>query len=557
MHAVKYRLTCLILILLSFSVLSAVKQVEVTNFFAKLYLAPSINSKFMGLAQKGERYAIVMSSNYWYRIDFKGVPVWIESANIQVVDSGQKAVAQIPDDTPAVSSYSSSKTTVNNQVPSETKSTVTDAAQSYTSSNQPQYTQTQNTSEQARSNEYRRAKIQDSIERSSKAHRWLSRQNLSKAPVIEQSIEEKQKDKIFLVMISPVKILLNLSPDSPILGMVNKGEKLPLIGEGDAWCKVVYRDTIGWVEKIQGKVIETGSASFFIEYSKELIIAGIIIIVLLIAAIILFIIMKNSRHNRPQIKSENTANKRVLIIGKEMKSVSSSLTGKSSTIDKSFLEIGFSTKVTSNIPNLQSTINTYDPDVLLIDWRFDKSLLNSIDRFFVASGKASRIIIVIYNVPDPTSMFANPKLPRMAFLGTSFSDSELFKIVTPLLITIEENTQSEMKQSEEPSALEGEIAGGNLIEVMQFIEAGRKSGCLLVNLENKPFCLIYVDAGRIIYAANALGQIGRNAMNSVLDLKEGSFRFMLDKKPKAANTSLSILDVLMSWTKDIDEASKH
>lgn len=564
MYKVKYQLICLLLFLLSFSAVSAQKQVEITNFFAKLYLAPSINSKFMGLAQKGERYNIVMSSNYWCRIDFKGVPVWVESVNIQVVDSGQP-ISNVADEKTADTQPSNTTANVSKidsqplQTSMRGNTYSSENVQSYTP---PQYSSQAQTSqatlEQIRANEIRKARIQDSIEKNSKQRRWLMRQNLSRAPVIEQSIEEKQKDKLFLVLVSPVKILLNLSPDSPILGMVNRGEKLPLIGEGDAWCKVVYRDTVGWVEKKQGRIIETGTGSFFIEYRKELLIAGIFLLLLIVGAIIMFIIIRiNKNNSQVDVKSENAGNKRVLIVAKDRKNVTSSLTGTSSSIDKSFAEIGFSTKVTSNIQNLQAVIDSYIPDVLLIDWRFDKTLLNSIDRYFIPSGRSNTIIIVIYNVPDPSAMFANPHLPKMAFLGTSFTDSELFKIVTPLLLAVEENSQSDITHANEPSALEGDISGGNLLEVFQFIEAGRKNGCLLVNVGIKPFCLIYINNGRIIYAANAEGQIGRNAIFSVLDLKEGNFKFMLDKQPKAANSSLSILDVLMSWTKEIDETSKH
>ena len=94
MQAVRFKYVYLFIFLLCSIVLASEKQVEVTNFFAKLYLAPSINSKFMGLAQKGERYPILLSSNFWYRVDFKGVPVWVENSNVELFDPDAPPVAK-------------------------------------------------------------------------------------------------------------------------------------------------------------------------------------------------------------------------------------------------------------------------------------------------------------------------------------------------------------------------------------------------------------------------------------------------------------------------------
>ena len=62
--------------------------------------------------------------------------------------------------------------------------------------------------------------------------------------------------KYFQVTYSMTKVLLYLSPDAPLLGMAKKGENLPLVGEGESWCKVVYKDTIGWIERKYGNIID-------------------------------------------------------------------------------------------------------------------------------------------------------------------------------------------------------------------------------------------------------------------------------------------------------------
>ena len=57
-------------------------EIEVTDFFAKVYLAPNEKSKFIGLAQRGERYFVVNHNDTWVRIRFKGAIGWVYSSQV-------------------------------------------------------------------------------------------------------------------------------------------------------------------------------------------------------------------------------------------------------------------------------------------------------------------------------------------------------------------------------------------------------------------------------------------------------------------------------------------
>ncbi|MGE5671097.1 MAG: SH3 domain-containing protein, partial [Fibrobacterota bacterium] len=269
MRIVQLRLLSFFLLLVTSLTFSADKQIEVTNFYAKLYLAPSINAKFMGLAQRGERYPILISSNYWYRIDFKGVPVWIQKSDIQLIDPNAPPSENVPVATNNTSppqevgsSTVAPPSTVSNTEPLPPK--VVPAQPQAGSGSQLQSARSNVTDEQirvaeTRAAEMRRARIQDSIEQVAKEKREQSRLNFSKLPVVEQNVEEEQTDKVFLITVSPSKVLFELSPTSPILGIVSKGDKLQLVGEGELWCKVMYKGSIGWIEKRSGKVIIPGT----------------------------------------------------------------------------------------------------------------------------------------------------------------------------------------------------------------------------------------------------------------------------------------------------------
>jgi hypothetical protein len=151
-------------------------------------------------------------------------------------------------------------------------------------------------------------------------------------------------------------------------------------------------------------------------------------------------------------------------------------------------------------------------------------------------------------------------LRHVSFLGLAVSDRDIFKVVTPIIAQREEEASKKAKNQEEKSALEGVIAGGNLLEVLQFIEIGCKTGCLRIETKG-PYGVIYFGDGRITYAAaeiiNKVPQHqGVKAVYAILNLSDGKFSFMNNKLPKAANLNLPTLSVVMEWTKEKDEAHR-
>ncbi len=242
-----------------------------------------------------------------------------------------------------------------------------------------------------------------------------------------------------------------------------------------------------------------------------------------------------------------------MIIAKSNKVIDYTLTDTTTTIDRCFSEIGFKIYQVRDNASLQKTIDTIPLDIILIDWKFDRNIIPTLEKIYATRPDAGKLLFIVYNVPDPTAMQAGQVLPMMYFLGLTFSDRDIFKLVTPLIIS--ENAKK-TRQSTQSSALEGNIADGNLLEVLQFIEIGSKTGCLLIQTDH-PYGLIYFMNGRIVYAATAQEITGRDAIFKMLDQKKGTFRFILNRKPKTSNVNLSTLEVLMEWTKAVDEAHGH
>ncbi len=546
-----WRITASFLLIFSFA-FAQEQQVEISDFFAKVYLAPTTSSRFIGLAQKGETYTVLETRESWLRIRFKNAVGWVQQSQVQKpgtqaasVQSGAAESTVQANDTqfsnPPVAAVTDTQNATAPEVASRTEQKPIVA----TSAQKPQSSSATKSSSKPEKTETETS----APNREPKRRNWFSQQNFLNNLPTNQQIEDLDI-KYFQVTFGPSRVLLYLNPDAPILGMAKKGEVLPLVGEGDSWCKVAYADTVGWIERKNGKIIDAPKsmlATDFMFFGAILLILGILISLLLV----ILSILRKKRNSR--LKETAAIQKNVLIIAKTNKTIQYTLTDTTTTLERCFAEIGFDISVAKDPASIRSVIENKKIDILLIDWRFERNIFSFTERLFSAVPNANSILCIVYNTSDPSVMRPGRVLSNTAFLGQNFSDRDIFKLVTPLIIS---ESSKNVQKSMQSSALQGNIADGNLLEVLQFIEIGSKTGCLLIETD-RPFGLIYFLNGRIIYAATAQEITGKDAVFMILNLKDGNFRFILNRRPKSSNVNLSTLEILMEWTKAVDEANGH
>ncbi|NLL14529.1 MAG: DUF4388 domain-containing protein [Fibrobacter sp.] len=543
-----WRITGLILFLFSF-IFAQEQQVEISDFFAKVYLAPTTSSRFIGLAQKGEVYTVVETRDAWLRIRFKNAVGWIQQTQVQKPGTqvasaqGSATESSTPIKDTQSTTDSSPVTTVTADTPKPTTPEIAlKTEQRASSTHKSSDVQTPRPSKPEKKDEEEKPK------RDSKRKNWFSQQNFLNNLPPSQDVQDLDV-KYFQVTFGPARILLYLNPDAPILGMAKKGDVFPLVGEGDTWCKVVYADTVGWVERRNGKIIDAPEsllANDLLFFGAVLLVLGLVVALLLL----IFSILKKRRNIKPE---DNAIQKNVLIVAKVNKTIQYTLTDTTTTIDRCFAEIGFDISVAKDPMSIRNFVQSKIFDLLIIDWKFERNIVSYVERLFSTVPNAKKIFCIVYNTPDPAAIRPGRIFSNTVFLGLNFSDRDIFKLVTPLIIS---DNSKNLQKSIQSSALQGNIADGNLLEVLQFIEIGSKTGCLLIETE-RPFGLIYFLNGRIIYAATAQEIIGKEAVFMILNLKNGNFRFILNRKPKSSNANLSTLEVLMEWTKALDEANGH
>ena len=76
----------LFLFLLPLAAAAQQKEIEITSFYAKVYVAPSTNANFIGLTQQGKRYPVLGVRDSWYNIRFQNANGWIQFSQVKRVD---------------------------------------------------------------------------------------------------------------------------------------------------------------------------------------------------------------------------------------------------------------------------------------------------------------------------------------------------------------------------------------------------------------------------------------------------------------------------------------
>jgi uncharacterized protein YgiM (DUF1202 family) len=367
-------------------------------------------------------------------------------------------------------------------------------------------------------------------------------------PQVTQPEPDTFMAETLYVLVTIPELPIFKEPDiySPVIGKALKDEHHLLLKRNKSWLKIAYDDTTGWIGRKYVQIIDKLEPPPSGKQKKT----TLPILLTLIATVFLIILIRIIIRSIQSKPSKPAAAKHsVLIIASKKKNILYSLTNTPTTIEECFAEIAFTVHKAEDLNDVKNRTFYHVPDVLIIDWKFSKTISQDIEQMVSSGTSVSNIPVIFYNVPDPVSMESNRKLSNVYYLGIQFTVQELFKIVTPLIIT--GRKARTIHKSIQASALEGEIHEGSLSAVLQLVEIGKKTGCLFVD-DTAPFGIIYFEQGMITYVTTQNNH-SRAAMIEILDMKKGQFRFIADKKSSKKNCNLSIMPVLMEWAQKRDE----
>lgn len=217
-------------------------------------------------------------------------------------------------------------------------------------------------------------------------------------------------------------------------------------------------------------------------------------------------------------------------------------------LSKCLHEIGFHVTFLASVERFSRTPPNRLPDLLAVDVGVNEFVIDQIQDVLIQYKFPKHMTVMLYNYPDAALIKTRRFLRNTYYFGSEFTDCDLFSVATRLVKTRDES-------GEELPALEGKIRGDSFQEVLQFLEIGQKSGCLLIENEG-PFGIMYIDKGKIVYAVNHSTRKGQDAVRDILTLKTGYFKFAINKKPSFSNCNISITHLLIEHAKDIDERTK-
>lgn len=542
-------------------------EVEIVTPITKARTLPSASSDPRGFVRKGQTFIVDGQSGQWYRISIYNSFVWIPkdatkilrseedtpgSAVATTTGSGQTSPAVAPSlttvpvqhagQTPAVQpppKIGQTVTLAQKNTPAETTASVPPEAPVVPATPVPAPKAEQQRIPTVTPHPVAAARPPQ-LPKPPSSRTWFSKRSLN--PQVPLDADGKEV-MYYQVSSKAIPVFASKTSASDTLASAKKGDYFPLLEYKGLWCRIAMNDTSGWVELAGGAIVSAPKAGISDEIMLIIIAGGILVMML---ALIILVAVRG----RAKKKARSAPKFHGLIIARLVPEVKGLISGKSVPLDKHLTSIGFSVKTAHKLGAAQKIIDQRHLEVVFIDWYISDDIPGTVEILFTALEQKNLPLAIFYNVPKTTEIPLIPVLLQAHHLGASFTDHDLSNLLTPTMFS------SASRKGSAASALEGDIAEGNLPEIMEFIEIGKKTGALAIETDS-PLGVLYFLEGRVVHAAATNGVSGRDAINTLLNLKQGKFRFLLDKLPKVKDLNLSTIEVLMEWTKNKDEAHRN
>ncbi|MBD3390430.1 MAG: DUF4388 domain-containing protein, partial [Chitinivibrionales bacterium] len=355
-----------------------------------------------------------------------------------------------------------------------------------------------------------------------------------------------EEDKLVRVVVPLLYVYEAPDSSSAVVGTAVDGEYHVLLDRDDSWLHVTYGDSSGWVEDRYALVVDRAdipSSRGLWDYAGLLIVGAFLIIATLIILLGYKFAFRRARR----------AKRHALIIARKTKYIKSLKTRAPATLDECFAEIGFAAHRAERLEIAVEWLERRQPDVILVDWKFSRNAARAVESLLLSRAATSSILTIFYNVPDPDAAHGLIKLGNARYLGSVFTDRELFGIVTPQAVSGRKARY--IRKSVEAFALEGDIHQEGLVPIFQLIEAGSKTGCLFVDDASGPRGMVFVENGIITYATTQ-SNVAKPAVEELLGMRAGHFRFDSGRRTVENNCTVPIMQVLMEWAQKVDETGR-
>jgi hypothetical protein len=270
--------------------------------------------------------------------------------------------------------------------------------------------------------------------------------------------------------------------------------------------------------------------------------SGFVVILVFIFAIVFF--SKNRR------TSSVLSDKMCVLITRSTHIASHFLHGDGKeSIDGVLDGMGFKVTTVKNMNSMRNTFSKALPDLVCIDWDFSPTIHSQVCKHIAPSG----MIIIFFNIVDFYKVERDAQLNNVYYIGRIIFLNEFRHVIVSILndkLLPGDNNANVVRNN-----INGDIFENSMIDFMQVIDIGKKSGCLIVDQDDH-IGTIFFENGRIVYATTA-DYKGEDAVFKILGLQSGQFRFLANSLSNVRNVDLGIMETIMVWAQTQDEVSEE
>jgi hypothetical protein len=305
--------------------------------------------------------------------------------------------------------------------------------------------------------------------------------NAEKARIIDSlAVLNQFNTKYALITASSALVLSSQASDATILGYARQGDLFPLINEDSVHFAIDFFKSKGYISKKYAQVW-AGNPSLRKNSPVSIIIA--VIIIVLAAAALMFLIIYRSREARATILQPPRSRCAVLVAREKAVAQEDQI---GHDIAMHLHRIGFEIRYAKSSRVLRMVLNSYAPDIIGVDSLLEKEMEVKIRLIIEQRSTLAQLCFIFFNTRGVKGVTRNSYYQNMYNVGLSISANEFYQIISPLInLSHQPGTTRVIPRSD----LEGTVLDGNLPEIFQFIELGRKTGCLLIE-DEKPYGMV-------------------------------------------------------------------
>ncbi|MBD3419468.1 MAG: DUF4388 domain-containing protein [Chitinivibrionales bacterium] len=516
-------------------------RVRITSKHAFIAPAPEKTRKPIAFALRDEHYPALAESGNWVQIKYKNTLGWIKKNDFRQSTKAKTDISRQP------GMQQTAKAAV------EEPTRIDSMSSAENDRNAPPVSQT---AAVTRSQSDKGLKQKPSTT----DRKFTSRISKVFSNPFKSPQKPEKRDLGFVTIGNDMPIIQYLGRGAKILGRADSSRKYRLREITAGWYQVEFNDTTGWIERRYANTWQPSASqpaqddstlAQMMAYARKEVGLSAAFGLLLTALIIVVLLSLRKKPGLPSQPAPFAGTRKCLIIAKQTKRIKSMLLGKKISLEKCIADLGFLPLKVGNLIGARNILLQSLPSIIIVDWNHSSGIHEFISNILSDRKIRAKSSVIFYNLKDISAAKTLKILPNTWYFDKDICDKDIYTVVAPRFA--KGKVIQTISYSDESHALAGDISSGTLCDILQLIEIGSKTGCLLIE-RDELLGTIYFQDGNIVSAKTKYCN-GKAAVYEILNLVQGQFHFINGKKAPKADFVYPTVGILMQWAQKNDEAT--